>query len=385
MLPPDSIELADLAARWRSAYVHIPFCRRRCPYCDFAVVAPGDANTANLPELRDSYLAALHAEIDMEPEWEPLDAVNFGGGTPSSVGAEALGGLIDHLDSRFGLAAGAEVSIEVNPEDVTEEMADALVARRVNRVSIGVQSFDDDVLETLGRAHSSEQAAAAVAICQSRFVTGIDVIFGSAGESLASWRSTVERAVELHPHHLSTYALTVETGTELWRQVRAGGKAPDSDDLADKYELAQELAVAADLVQYEVSNYARPGNTCRYNLATWGQGEYLGFGLGGHGHRDSVRRRNVRSVAAYVAACEAGARPEAGSAVTDDPEMERLVLGVRRMCGVDLGNREAAADSHPGLERLAAAGVIEIARGRLRVLRPLLTDDVAATVLSLSP
>lgn len=385
MFPPDSVELADLAARWRSAYVHIPFCRRRCPYCDFAVVAPGDANTGDLDQLTHDYLVALDSEIDMEPEWETLDAVNFGGGTPSSVGAVAIGRLVEHLDSRFGLAAGAEVSIEVNPEDVTEELADALVAGGVNRVSIGVQSFDDQVLETLGRAHSAEQAEAAVEICQPRFATGIDLIFGSRGESLESWRRSVDKAMELHPHHLSTYALTVETGTELWRQVRAGAVAPDSDDQADKYEVAQEIAVSADLVQYEVSNYARPGNTCRYNLSTWSQGEYLGFGLGAHGHRAGVRRRNVRSVAAYMTACEAGARPEAGSGAVEDIEMERLILGVRRACGVDLGSREEAAEAHPGLQRLEAAGVIEISRGRLRVLRPLLTDDVGATVLSLSP
>lgn len=385
MLPPDSVELADLAAQWRSAYLHVPFCRRRCPYCDFAVVAPGDANTEDLPRLTDRYLAALHTEIDMEPEWHPLDAVNFGGGTPSAVGAGALTRLIDHLDSRFGLAAGAEVSVEVNPEDVTEAFADGLVAGGVNRVSIGVQSFDDEVLSALGRAHTSAQAAAAIEVCRPRFATGIDLIFGLPGESVSSWRGTVERAMELHPHHLSTYALTVESGTDLWRQVRAGADAPDSDDQADKYEIAQELAVASDLVQYEVSNYARPGNTCRYNLATWGQSEYLGFGLGAHGHRDGVRRRNVRSVAAYLTACEEGKRPEAGSGIEDDAEMERLILGVRRMCGVDLGSREEAAANHPGLIRLAAAGVIEISRGRLRVLRPLLTDDVAATVLSLSP
>lgn len=384
MYPPDSIELADMAAQWRSAYVHIPFCRRRCPYCDFAVVAPGDPNTADLPQLTDRYLEALHAEIEMEPDWRPLDAVNFGGGTPSSVGAEALSRLIEHLGSRFGLAAGAEVSVEVNPEDVTEQLADAMLAGGVNRVSIGVQSFDDEVLEALGRAHTSEQAAAAVEICRFRFATGIDLIFGSPVESLESWSATMHQAMGLLPHHLSTYALTAEPGTELWRQVRGGADGPDPDDQADKYEIAQQLAVAGDLVQYEVSNYARPGNTCRYNLATWGQGEYLGFGLGAHGHRDGVRRRNVRSVAAYVTACEAGTRPEAGSGIVDDPEMERLVLGVRRVCGVDLGNREQAAASHPGLKRLAAAGVIDISRGRLRVLRPLLTDDVGATVLSLS-
>ena len=134
-----------------------------------------------------------------------------------------------------------------------------------------------------------------------------------------------------------------------------------------------------------MSNYARPGFTCRYNLSTWGQGEYLGFGLGAHGHRAGVRTRNVRSVHGYVKAVEAGQLPEAGREVPAEPEMERLTLGVRRSCGVDLGEWEEAAERHQGLQRLVEAGVLELDRGRLRVLRPLLADDVAATVLSLSP
>jgi len=391
VLSPDSIELADMAARWRSAYVHIPFCRRRCPYCDFAVVAPGDPHADDLAGLTQRYLAALHAEIDIQSEvdnglaGESLDAINLGGGTPSSIGATAIGEIVEHLDSRFGLAPGAEVSIEANPEDVSEELVDGLLAVGVNRVSIGVQSFDDEVLRFLGRAHTAEQAGAALEMCVPRFACGVDLIFGAPGESLDSWRATVASALSVYPHHLSAYGLTVEAGTALWRAVRAGASAPDPDDQADKYEVVQAAAADANLVQYEVSNYARPGFTCRYNLSTWGQGEYVGLGVGAHGHRNAVRSRNVRSVLAYVKALEAGDLPEAGREVPVEPEMERLILGVRRSCGVDLGEWEEAAASHAGLQRLVAAGVIEIRRGRLRVLRPLLADDVAATVLSLSP
>ncbi len=384
MLLPDSIELADLAARWRSAYVHVPFCRRRCPYCDFAVVAPGDPHTDDLPNLTTRYLAALHAEIDLQPDWSPLDAVNLGGGTPSSIGAAAVGKIVEHLDSRFEIAPGAEVSVEANPEDVTEELVDGLLGAGVNRISIGVQSFDDEVLRFLGRAHTAEEAAAALEMCVPRLNCGVDLIFGAPGESLDSWRATVTSALEVYPHHLSAYALTVESGTSLWRAVRAGAAAPDADDQADKYEIVQAAAGDANLVQYEVSNYARPGFTCRYNLSTWGQGEYLGFGLGAHGHRDGVRSRNVRSVLAYVKALESGELPEAGRETPAERDMERLMLGVRRACGVNLGEWEGAAERHEGLQRLVAAGVVEIDRGRLRVLRPLLADDVAATVLSLS-
>jgi len=384
MLSPDSIELADVAAGWRSAYVHIPFCRQRCPYCDFAVVAPGDAMAENLPALSDRYLAALHREIDMEPEWEPLAAVNFGGGTPSAIGAEELGKLIEHLDTRFSIASGAEVSIEANPEDITQELVAGLVAAGVNRVSLGVQSLDDDVLAALGRTHTASDAVAAMEACLSHLAVAVDLIFGTPGESLESWRSTVDQTLALFPHHLSTYALTVEAGTELWNSVRGGAPAPDPDDQADKYEYLALRAKDANLIRYEVSNYARPGHTCRYNLATWGQAEYLGFGLGAHGHRDGVRRRNVRAINAYITAVESGDRPEAGAQVEPDPEMERLILGLRRTCGVDLGEREWAALADPGVHRLVEAGVVSIERGRMVVTRPLLTDEVGATVLSLS-
>ncbi|NND04516.1 MAG: radical SAM family heme chaperone HemW [Acidimicrobiia bacterium] len=385
MLAPDSVELADLAAEWRSAYVHIPFCRRRCPYCDFAVVAPGDLVATDLPALTDRYLAALHNEIDMEPEWEPLAAVNFGGGTPSAIGAASLGAIIAHLDARFSIVSEAEVSIEANPEDIDDELVAGLVGAGVNRISLGVQSFDDDVLAALGRSHNAAQAVAAIEACLPHLAVAVDLIFGTPGESLESWRATVDQTLALSPHHLSAYALTVETGTELWKSVRAGAVAPDADDQADKYEYLMLRAGDANLIRYEVSNYARTGHACRYNLATWGQGEYLGFGLGAHGHRDGVRRRNVRAINAYVAAIEAGEAPEAGAEVEPDREMERLILGLRRTCGVDLGEREWIALADPGVHRLVTAGVVAIERGRMVVQRPLLTDEVGATVLSLSP
>lgn len=377
--------MADVAARWCSAYVHIPFCRRRCPYCDFAVVAPEDPRVVDVDELTARYLSALGAEIEMEPEWKPLDAVNFGGGTPSAVGPEAIAMLVDALDDRFGLAPGAEVSIEANPEDITPDLLAGLVSAGVNRLSLGIQSLDDGVLQSLGRAHSAHQAIAALESALATFAVSVDLIFGTPGETIDSWAATVDQALSLYPHHLSAYALTVEPGTTLWKQVRGGAAHPDPDDQAEKYEYMQHKAREAGLIRYEVSNYARPGHTCRYNLATWGQGEYVAFGLGAHSHRRGERSRNVRSIDAYVAAIEDGHRPLAGTEVSEDREMERLILGLRRACGVDLGAWEREASESPSIIRLVDAGVVELTRGRLVVLRPLLTDEVAASVLSLSP
>ena len=219
----------------------------------------------------------------MEPAWGPLDAVNLGGGTPTSLDPPQLARILTALADRFGIAPGAEVSIEANPEDWDPGRWADLVAGGFTRISLGVQSFDPTVLGALGRAHGAGQAAAAVAGARQvgfRSVS-LDLVFGAAPEDPASWGDTVARALALEPDHLSAYALTVERGTELSRMVAAGTvPAPDPDEQADAYELLIEAATGAGLVHYEVSNFARPGHPCRYNLGTWAQGEYLGFGLG---------------------------------------------------------------------------------------------------------
>lgn len=383
---PDSPDLADEAASLRSAYVHIPFCARRCPYCDFAVVTPeeggGDPAAAR-------YVAAVLAEIEMEAPWGPLDAVNLGGGTPSRLGADTLRSVLDALEHRFGLVSGAEVSLEANPEDISDHLAGALVATGFTRISLGVQSFDPAVLAALGRAHTPDEAGAASSAARRAGFDSIniDLIFGTVGESIDSWRRTVERALELEPDHLSAYGLTVEPGTELSRSIRSGGPAPDPDDQADKYEHLQEAAAAAGLVRYEISNYALPGHHCRYNLATWAAGEYLGFGLGAHDHRKGTRHRNVRRFDAYLERVEAGARPRAGSERLDGfaADRERLMLGLRRAAGAVPGAPgRCLLDSAAG-ERLLAAGVISTRGSRIVVERPLLTDEVNRTLLSVSP
>ncbi|MGA9598530.1 MAG: radical SAM family heme chaperone HemW [Acidimicrobiia bacterium] len=370
----------DAAATERAAYLHIPFCRRKCPYCDFAVVDLSRGSNDF-----DRYVSALRDEIKMEPEWGPLHAVNLGGGTPSALEPRQIASLLDAVADRFGLVPGAEVSIEANPEDWNSEYAVALAGAGVNRVSLGVQSFDEDVLRYLGRRHTPGQGARAVMAARHAGIpsTNIDLIFGSPVESVASWAGTVASALELEPDHVSTYALTVERGTELSRAVDAGAPGPDNDDQADKYEHFAALAPSAGLVRYEVSNWARPGHTCRYNQTTWAHGEYVAFGTGAHGFRDGVRSRNVRRLDRYLESIEAGLRPIAGTEMLTGVEMERerLFVGLRRSAGVragELGRRflEAA----PG-RRLLDAGVVTLAGDRLVVPNPLLTDAVARELL----
>jgi putative oxygen-independent coproporphyrinogen III oxidase len=379
---PVTADLADAAGDWAAAYIHIPFCARLCPYCDFAVVTGRDGSAQR-------YVAALRTEIGREPEWRPLDAVYVGGGTPSRLSPQQLGGILGDLRRRFGLNEAAEVSLEANPEDWDSSLAEGLRAAGFARVSFGAQSFDPTVLEALGRAHTPVQAATAVSVARRAGFQSIniDLIFGTPGETEASWRETVERALALGPDHLSLYALTVERGTELSRAIQAGAPAPDPDGQADAYEVAQELCRAAGLVHYEVSNWARPDHGCVYNLITWAQGEYLAFGTGAHGHRDGARKRNVRRFDAYLDWVEGGLSPQQGEEVLDrwGREQERLMIGLRRTAGVVPGEGGEALLRSPGGERLVEAGVLGLIDGRLAVLRPLLGDAVGRAVLALQP
>jgi oxygen-independent coproporphyrinogen-3 oxidase len=379
---PDSVLLADRAHDWAAAYVHLPFCARVCPYCDFAVVAGRD-------DLIEQYVSAVVSEIRREGDWSPLASIYVGGGTPSRIRPALAGSLIQALDDRFGIEVGAEISLEANPEDWTPAVAALWAAMGFERVSFGSQSFDEHVLDRLGRRHRPDQIAAAVTSARAAGFRSVnlDLIFGTPGETLVSWNDTLDRAVALEPDHLSCYALTVEPGTELGRAVAGGAPGPDPDLQADFYESACERLVAAGLVRYEVSNWARPGHTVRYNLAVWAQAEYLAFGMGAHRFRDGVRSHNRRLLDGYLGSIEEGDSATAGSEAIDgwSAEVERVFLGIRRVAGVAAGEAGNALMSSEEGHRLAAAGVIELAGGRLVVKRPLLTDHVARAVLALAP
>lgn len=381
-LSPDDPRLADRAGEWRSAYVHIPFCHKVCPYCDFAVVEGRD-------DLAARYASALISEIEATAPWAPLEAINFGGGTPSRMPVSLLQRVLEALVVRFGIQGGAEISLEANPEDWTLPKARALVKAGFTRVSLGAQSFDRSVLSYLGRRHTPADIFEAVSAARRAGFASVnlDLIMGSPPETAASWTATLRHAIECRPDHLSTYGLTVEPGTVLWKEVRAGARAPDPDRQADCWEEAARVCAEAGLVRYEVSNAARPGHHCRYNLSVWGQGEYLGFGNGAHSFRDRRRWENVRDPKRYLETVEGGSSPGrrfeaiAGWAA----ETERLVLGIRRRAGVRPGRAGTALWNSQQGRRLHQAGVIELRDGRLRVERPLLTDEVSRAILAIAP
>jgi len=372
----------DAFAKSRAVYVHIPFCAKVCPYCDFAVVEGRD-------DAIERYVDAVIAEISMASAWGPLEAVYFGGGTPSHLAADLLGSILATLDETYGLAPGAEVSLEANPEDFSVDGARALKGLGFNRVSFGAQSFDPSVLAELGRRHHPEDISTSVSVARKAGFdsVSIDLIFGASGETEESWLTTLRETMRLQTDHISCYALTVERGTPLGRAVAAGAPSPDPDTQADRYEKAASLLEGAGFERYEVSNWARAGHECRYNLVVWAQGEYEAFGNGAHGYRDGVRYRNHRRLDAYLAAVEEGRLPRAGQERIAgwDAEIDRLFVGLRRTVGVVNGpGTEALITSQEG-GRLLDSGVIAGDRERLRVMRPLLTDAVHRSVLAQRP
>lgn len=307
-------------------YVHIPFCSRRCDYCAFATWTDRD-------HLQERYLRALAVDIARHVD-RPVTSVFVGGGTPTRVDPALLAAAL----AAIPLADGAEVTVECNPDDVTAEMLRTYASAGVDRVSIGVQSMVPHVLASLGRWHAPANVVAAVDAIREVGLRSwnLDIIYGAAGETVDDWRRTVEAVAALDPPHVSAYALTVEAGTPLAEQPE---RHPDDDDLADKYELVDDLLTAAGLENYEVSNWARPGHECRHNRLYWEQGDYLGLGSAAHSHRAGRRWWNLRTPERYLAAVEAGEPTEAAGEELDAEtrRIEGLQLALRMRDGVPMG------------------------------------------------
>lgn len=258
------------------AYVHVPFCAVRCDYCDFATWTDRD-------HLVDAYVDACVQDIERRA-LPPATSVFFGGGTPSLLDADRLVRILDAID----VVETAEVTVECNPDSVDAAKLRAYAAAGVNRVSFGVQSMRTHVLTELGRTHDPTNVERAVGWARDAGITrvNLDLIYGSPAETVGDWEATLEATLGLEPTHVSAYALTVEAGTPLGRAVAAGSRAaPDDDDQAQKYELADRCLTGAGFAWYEISNWARPGEECRHNLLYWSGDDYAGIGCAAHGHR----------------------------------------------------------------------------------------------------
>lgn len=337
-----------------SAYLHVPFCRVRCGYCDF--------NTYTAAELRgarqDEYAGTLAAEVRLARDVlgdaggiRPMRTVFFGGGTPTLLSPGDLGQMLEAAVSAFGIADGAEVTVEANPDTVTPAVARELAAAGVTRMSIGMQSAVPHVLAALDRTHRPENVRTAVdAARDAGLDVSVDLIYGAPGESLADWEASLDAAIALGPDHISAYALIIEDGTKLARRIRRGeAPAPDDDLQADMYELADERLADAGFDWYEVSNWARAADQrSQHNLAYWRGFDWWGFGPGAHSHVAGLRWWNVKHPAAYAQRLAASDSPAAGRERPDDGSrmLERVLLGSRLSDGLaidDLPRREAIA------------------------------------------
>lgn len=338
-------------------YVHIPFCAKRCDYCAFAT-------WTDRGHLQTEYMLALRNDI-VAADLPPVSSVFVGGGTPTLVDPEQLAEALRAIPT----TPDAEITVECNPDDVTVAMLRTYREAGVNRVSIGVQSMVTHVLASLGRTHVPANVEQAVAEVREAGIPtfNLDLIYGAAGESLADWRITLEGAIALQPTHISAYALTIEAGTPLAEQPH---RHPDDDDLADKYELADELLTASGLANYEVSNWARPGHECQHNMLYWQQGNYRGFGSAAHSHFDGRRWWNVRTPERYIAAVTSGETTEAAGETLDERtrRTEGLQLAIRMRDGVPVAALSMDAMAAEGLEDLVESDGVRVRltqRGRL--------------------
>ena len=363
------ITQGDDATAMLGLYLHIPFCRRKCPYCDFFSVEGHAAQLRGYPALLRRHLAWAAGH-----DWHgPVDTVYFGGGTPSLLSARAVGGLLSAIDQRFGLTSAAEITLEANPGTVTAARLRDYRAAGVNRLSLGLQSLDVGQLLTLGRLHDAAHGVRAVKLARQAGFTNLslDLIFALPGQTLSDLDAELDRYLDLAPEHLSCYGLTAEPDTPFHHRVQAGElQLPDGEFYAEAFLLLHERLTAAGYAHYEIANYARPGQACRHNLGYWGRRPYLGLGAGAHSFRDSgwgERWAVPPDLVAFGEALQKRQEPAEQLETFDraGAMSETLYLGLRTRMGVN----DAAFQARFG------STVAEVFPAAVAQLRPWLTRE----------
>lgn len=350
-------------------YIHVPFCARKCAYCDFA-------SFAGREDAWENYFDALGGEMDAWADrlraYEAR-SVFFGGGTPSLVPATYIEGALDHLRGLLPFAADCEITLEANPGTLTAQKLEAYRRAGVNRLSIGVQSFDEGLLRNLGRIHTPEQAEEAVRMTTEAGFDNlsIDLMYALPGQSMAQWSDTLARAVSLPIKHISAYSLIVEPGTEMERRVESGAAILPDDDLVNEMQrMAVQRLAEHGLARYEISNFAVPGFESRHNLTYWQDGDYLGLGSAAHSLVENERFSNPPELARYLAGERMCERTERS---LRDRREEMLMLSTRTVQGMNLARWQAEfgedfAETHARqLRKLENYGLIEIEGGFLRL------------------
>jgi putative oxygen-independent coproporphyrinogen III oxidase len=369
-------------------YLHVPFCHHRCGYCDFATSAVGDRAPDDLEALFSRYVSAITTDLGRqvaagptahappgpdgpgEATWPRVTSIFVGGGTPTLLPPHLLAEVVAAVGRELDLAPGAEVTVECNPETASVELFGALAEVGVTRISMGAQSFTPSVLQTLERGHTADRPLEAVRQVRDGGIgeVNLDLIFGTPGETDDDWRRTLETVLAAGTDHVSAYALTVHDNTPFGRRVREGDLlAPDDDVQRDRFDLADEVLAAGGFEHYELSNWALgPARRSDHNVLYWRHGDYLGVGVGAHGHLDGRRWWTTRSTERYLEAVEQGASTVAGDEVLDDDERaaERLLLGLRLQEG--LHPHDAPPLDPLALEDAMTAGLITTSCGRVQ-------------------
>ncbi len=366
MLPADAF--ASVGTRPFGVYIHVPWCSSRCGYCDFNTYVPGAIETASPGTFVDDAIAEIRIARELMGAVEvPVETVFFGGGTPTLLPAEDLTAVLAAIHSEFGLAPGAEVTTEANPESVTPQYFDRLLAGGFNRLSLGMQSASAEVLATLDRQHTAGRASAAA---REAFTAGfeqvsLDLIYGTPGETDDQWRASIDAALTADPTHISAYSLIVENGTRMSRLVKSGSLHETDDDvLAQRYEMADQSFAAAGLEWYEVSNWARGGATgqsvCRHNMGYWHNNDWLGVGPGAHSHAANIRWWNHKHPARCSALVEQGVLPVADFEVLSDSQgmVEEVMLGLRLAQGISL--EQVALERRASVSALVSTGLLDV-------------------------
>ncbi|WP_308282848.1 radical SAM family heme chaperone HemW [Pseudonocardia nigra] len=376
-------------------YVHVPFCAARCGYCDFNTYTPSElAGSGASP---DGWLDAVRRELEVAARTvgaRAVDTVFVGGGTPSLLGADRLGVVLGAIRETFGLAPGAEVTTESNPESTSPEFFAGLAAAGFTRVSLGMQSAAQHVLQVLERRHTPGRAVAAAREARAAGIAhvNLDLIYATPGETDDDLRASLDAVLDAGVDHVSAYALIVEDGTALARRVARGElPAPDDDVAAARYELIDDRLTAAGLDWYEVSNWAAsPDAVCRHNLGYWLDGDWWGLGPGAHSHLAGARWWNVKHPARYGALLAAGESPEADREELTGSERhtERVMLRLRLAVGLPLDLLDA--DGRVAAVRAAEDGLLDagaLAAGRAVLTRRgrLLADGVVHALLAAAP
>ena len=389
MLPESALE--GLGSRPFGIYLHVPFCTTRCGYCDFNTYTAAELGTSPGAS-RATYIESATAELDLAvrvlgPAAPAVSTIFVGGGTPTLLPPDDLGRFVDAVADRFGLAPGMEITTESNPESIDAAGLARLVERGFTRISFGMQSAVPHVLATLDRIHSPGRPQQAIheARAAGFTSTSLDLIYGTPGESQDDWRASLDGALAAAPEHLSAYALIVEDGTRLAARIRRGElAAPDDDDLADKYLLAEEILTAAGYAWYEVSNWARsPAARCRHNLGYWRGDDWWGIGPGAHSHVGGTRWWNVKHPAGYAERLAQGVSPGYAREVLSpaDRHVERVLLELRLADGLE--RSVLTASERTRIPAAVGSGLVDHAADRLSLtLRGrLLADGVIRDLL----